>query len=51
MRGKSTLSLASNGGEVEWLARGLLKVSTGDALKILNDEYRRSGMAIPASSR
>jgi hypothetical protein len=34
-----TLSLASNGGEVEWLARDLLKVSTGDALKILNDEY------------
>ena len=30
-----TLRLASNGGEVEWL----LKVSTGDALKILNDEY------------
>jgi predicted TIM-barrel fold metal-dependent hydrolase len=34
-----TLSLASNGGEVEWLAGDLLKVSTGDALKILNDEY------------
>jgi predicted TIM-barrel fold metal-dependent hydrolase len=34
-----TLSLASNGGEVEWLARDLLKVSTSDALKILNDEY------------
>src|SRR5580692_2622893 len=34
-----TLSLASNGGEVEWFARDLLKVSTGDALKILNDEY------------
>ena len=37
--GGVTLSLASNGGEVEWLARDLLKVSTGDALKILNDEY------------
>jgi hypothetical protein len=34
-----TLCLASNGGEVEWFARDLLKVSTGDALKILNDEY------------
>jgi predicted TIM-barrel fold metal-dependent hydrolase len=34
-----TLSLASNGGEVEWFARDLLKVSTGDALKFLNDEY------------
>jgi hypothetical protein len=34
-----TLSLASNGGEVEWFARDLLKVSTSDALKILNDEY------------
>src|ERR1700680_2623066 len=34
-----TLSLASNGGEVEWFARDLLKVSTGDALKTLNDEY------------
>src|SRR6202161_3399805 len=33
-----TLSVASNGGEVEWFARDLLKVSTGDAL-ILNDEY------------
>src|SRR5271170_4438424 len=34
-----TLSIASNGGEVDWFARELLKVSTGDALKILNDEY------------
>ena len=34
-----TLSLASNGGEVEWFARDMLRVSTGDALKILNDEY------------
>jgi predicted TIM-barrel fold metal-dependent hydrolase len=34
-----TLSLASNGGEVEWFARDLLKVSTGDALKTLNEEY------------
>jgi hypothetical protein len=34
-----TLSLASNGGEVDWIARELLQVSTGDALKFLNDEY------------
>jgi predicted TIM-barrel fold metal-dependent hydrolase len=34
-----TLSLASNGGEVEWFARDLLKVGTSDAPKILNDEY------------
>src|SRR5277367_3021723 len=34
-----TLSLASNGGEVEWLARDVLRVRTVDALKILNDEY------------
>jgi predicted TIM-barrel fold metal-dependent hydrolase len=37
--GGVTLSLASNGGEVEWLARDMLQVSTGDALKFLNDEY------------
>ena len=34
-----TLSVASNGGEVEWIAHDLLKVSTGDAIKFLNDEY------------
>jgi len=37
--GGVTLSLASNGGEVDWFARDLLRVSTGDALKFLNDEY------------
>jgi predicted TIM-barrel fold metal-dependent hydrolase len=37
--GGVTLSLASNGGEVDWIARDLLGVSTGDALKFLNDEY------------
>ena len=37
--GGVTLSLASNGGEVEWFARDMLQVSTGDALKFLNDEY------------
>jgi predicted TIM-barrel fold metal-dependent hydrolase len=34
-----TLSLASNGGEVEWFARDMLQVSTVEALKFLNDEY------------
>ena len=34
-----TLSLASNGGEVPWIAQDLLQVSTGDALKFLNEEY------------
>lgn len=37
--GGVTLSIASNGGEIEWIARDLLKVSTGDALKFLHDEY------------
>jgi predicted TIM-barrel fold metal-dependent hydrolase len=37
--GGVTLSLASNGGEVDWIARDLLHVSTVDALKFLNDEY------------
>jgi predicted TIM-barrel fold metal-dependent hydrolase len=35
--GGVTLSIASNGGEVDWIS-GLLKVSTGDALKFLHDE-------------
>ena len=34
-----TLSVASNGGEVVWFAQDLLKVSTNEALKFLNDEY------------
>ena len=38
-RAASPSASASNGGEVDWLARDLLKVSTGDALKFLNDEY------------
>ena len=38
--GGVTLSLISNGGEVEWISQDLLKVSTGDALKFLRDEYR-----------
>src|SRR5271166_5352154 len=37
--GGVTLSLASNGGEVEWFARDMLQVSTGEALKFLNEEY------------
>lgn len=38
-KGGITLSLLTNGGEVDWLARDLLRGSTGDALKFLNDEY------------
>src|SRR6202522_2494566 len=34
-----TFSVGSNGRDVEWCARERLKVSTSDALKILNDEY------------
>jgi predicted TIM-barrel fold metal-dependent hydrolase len=37
--GGVTLSIASNGGEVDWIAKDLLKVSTGDAIKFLNEEY------------
>jgi len=37
--GGVTLSLASNGGEVDWIARDLLQTSTNDALKFMNDEY------------
>jgi predicted TIM-barrel fold metal-dependent hydrolase len=37
--GGVTLSISSNGGEVEWISQDLLKVSTGDALKFLRDEY------------
>ena len=34
--GGVTLRIASNGGEVDWLARDLLQVSTGEALKFLS---------------
>jgi predicted TIM-barrel fold metal-dependent hydrolase len=37
--GGITLSLMTNGGEVEWLARDLLQSSTVDGLKFFNDEY------------
>src|SRR6202021_3738716 len=37
--GGITLSLMTNGGEVEWLARDLLQPSTLDGLKFFNDEY------------
>src|ERR1700689_2559531 len=37
--GGVTLSLASNGGEVEWFARDVLQVSTVEGLKFFNDEY------------
>ncbi len=38
-KGGVTLSIASNGGEVDWIAQDLLQVSTSEALKFLNDEY------------
>ncbi|MDY7528905.1 MULTISPECIES: amidohydrolase family protein [unclassified Cryobacterium] len=34
-----TLSIASSGGEVAWIAHDLLMVSSKEALKFLNDEY------------
>jgi predicted TIM-barrel fold metal-dependent hydrolase len=37
--GGITLSLMTNGGEVEWLARDLLQGSTVEGLKFFNDEY------------
>lgn len=37
--GGVTLTISSNGGEVEWLAKDLLHVSTADAIAFLNDEY------------
>jgi hypothetical protein len=37
--GGITLSLMTNGGEVEWLARDLLRGSTVEGLKFFNDEY------------
>ncbi|MET3808211.1 putative TIM-barrel fold metal-dependent hydrolase [Nakamurella sp. UYEF19] len=37
--GGVTISIASNGGEIGWIAGDLLKVSTGEALKFLNEEY------------
>ncbi len=42
-----TLSLASNGGEVDWIARDLLRVSTGEALKFMNDEYQEISNRYP----
>src|ERR1017187_2738431 len=37
--GGVTLSIASNGGEGEWLARDILQTNTNDTLRFLNDEY------------
>lgn len=34
-----TLSLASNGGEIEWIANSLLQMNINDALKFINHEY------------
>ena len=38
-KGGITLSLMTNGGEVEWLARDLLQPSTLEGLRFFNDEY------------
>ena len=37
--GGITLSVMTNGGELEWLARDLLQGSTVDGIKFFNDEY------------
>src|SRR6202034_3494277 len=37
--GGITLSLMTNGGEVPWIAQGLLQSSPGGGLKFFNDEY------------
>ncbi len=37
--GGITLSLMTNGGELEWLARDLLQGSTVEGIKFFNDEY------------
>jgi predicted TIM-barrel fold metal-dependent hydrolase len=37
--GGITLSLMTNGGELEWLARDLLRGNTVDGIKFFNDEY------------
>ena len=37
--GGITLSLMTNGGELEWLARDLLQSSTVEGVKFFNDEY------------
>jgi hypothetical protein len=39
--GGVTLSLASGGGEIDWIARYVLQMSTNDALKFIHDEYLR----------
>ena len=48
--GGITLSLMTNGGEVPWIAQDLLKVSTVEGLKYLNDEYLDIMNRFPASS-
>jgi hypothetical protein len=37
-RGRRHPEPCQHGGEVDWIARDLLQVSTGDVLKLLNDE-------------
>ena len=53
--GGITLSLMTNGGEVPWIAHDLLKVSTVDGIKYLNDEYvdimnRYPGEFVPSAN-
>jgi predicted TIM-barrel fold metal-dependent hydrolase len=53
--GGITLSLITNGGEVEWLARDLLRGSTVEGLKFFNDEHveimnRYPGEFVPAAN-
>src|ERR1700721_4564024 len=53
--GGITLSLMTNGGEVPWIAHDLLKVSTVEGLKYLNDEYveimnRYPGAFVPTAN-
>jgi len=42
-----TMSVASNGGEIEWIAHDLLRVSTGEAIKFMNDEYLAASARFP----
>ena len=54
-KGGITLSLMTNGGEVEWLARDLLQAGTDEGLKFFNDEYveimnRYPGEFVPAAN-
>ena len=45
--GGVTLSISSNGGEVEWISQALLKGTTNDAIKFLRDEYLETEASYP----